>query len=86
MSELDLSEQVLYGKDLRGQNLYGAKVSLKCDTFDGVLIDNQQLALLLLLIQLAEIDHQYQQRLRDLARDIVGEEHYRVLLRYMLVA
>ena len=82
----DLTEQILFGSDFRGSNLYGAKISLKCETFDGAKFDSESVAKLLLMISLADIDPKWQVGLRDLVRRVTGEQFFAALQRYLQIA
>ena len=86
LRHMDLSEKILFGTDLRGANLYGTKISLKCESFDGAKLDNTQVAKLLLMIQLADIDPKYQVGLRDLVRRVTGDKHFAALNKWMKLA
>lgn len=77
----DLSGKVLFETDLRNAKLYGAKISLACETFDGVKLDDSQVALLLIMISKAEMDPVYQEGLRRLVYQAMGEYRYSALLR-----
>lgn len=68
----DLSDHVLYRTNLTGANLYGAKITLSCDSFDGVALDNQQVALLLGLLLLADVSDVAKAELRDAMISILG--------------
>jgi hypothetical protein len=82
----DFTNKILFGTNLRGSELYGAAISLKCDTFDGAKFDPSQVATLLLMISLADIDPKFQVGLRDLVRRVTGEKHFAALQRYLQVA
>lgn len=79
----DLTDKVLFETDLRGADLYGAKISLHCQTFDGVKLDNSQVAYLLMMLSKADIDPQYRDGIHKLTRAVAGERAYQVLLRLM---
>lgn len=83
LRHIDLSGKILFQTDLRGANLYNAKVSLKCETFDGVKLDNEQMAKLLLMISMADVDPKFQVGLRDLVRRVTGDAHFRALERWL---
>jgi hypothetical protein len=82
----DLTDQVLFGQDLTGKRLYGARISLKCDTFDGVKLDHQQVAMLLLMIAMADIDPAVVRALHTVVEVAVGSHEYSVLKRYLELA
>lgn len=82
----NLTSKILFGTDLRGANLYDARISLRCETFDGAKLDNTQVAKLLLMIQLADIDPKLQVGLRDLVRRVTGERHFEALQRWLRLA
>ena len=79
----DLTDKILFQTDLRGANLYGASISLKCETFDGTKLDDLQVAKLLLMIQLADINPKFQVGLRDLVRRVTGDKHFAALERWL---
>jgi len=83
---MDLSGKILFGTDLRGANLYDAKISLTCETFDGVKLDNTQFAKLLLMLQMADVDPKFQVGLRDLVRRVTGDTHFTALQRWLRLA
>jgi hypothetical protein len=71
----DLSNKVLFLTDLRGAKLYGAKVALECQQFHKVRLDNTQVATLLLMIALADIEPKYKQGLQQLVQSVVGDQY-----------
>jgi hypothetical protein len=75
----DFRDKVLFGTDLRGSKLYGASFSINCATWDGVKLDNDQVAWLLLLISKA--DTPWSGKIRTLARDVVGLTRFRLIER-----
>lgn len=83
LRHFDLSDKVLFQADLRGAKLYGAKVSIKCAQFDGVRLDQDQVAQLLLLIQSADIDPKFQVGLRDLVKRVIGEARFKAIYRWL---
>lgn len=86
LATVDLSDQVLFGVDLQGKQLYGVKVRMICDTFDGVKLDNRQIALLLLMIGLTDSDPRWKAGVHQLVKAVIGEREYRVLVRYLQLA
>lgn len=82
----DLTNKILFGANLRGSELYGASISLKCPTFDGTKLDETQVATLLLMISLADINPKFQVGLRDLVRRVTGDKHFALLQRYLQIA
>lgn len=82
----DLTGQTLFGVDLSGKRLYGAKIALKCDTFDGVKLDRQQVAMLLLMIAMADIDPAMARSIHTVVEATVGSKEYAVLKRYLEIA
>lgn len=70
----DLTGHVLYRTQLTGSNLYGAKITLSCDTFDGVVLDNQQVALLLGLLLMADIGDAAKADIRGAMTNILGSK------------
>lgn len=79
----DLRGKVLFQADLRGANLYNTGVSLRCQTFDGVKLDDQQFAQLLLMLQTADVNPKFQVGVRDLVKRVVGEDRYKALYRWL---
>lgn len=80
----DLTSRTLFGVDLRGKKLYGATISLKCETFDGVKVDEYQLAMLLLMISQADMPTTaWRDGLRALVESEIGEQQLRTLERYL---
>lgn len=75
----DFTGKVLFGTDLRGAKLYGAMFSAQCANWEGLKLDNDQVAWLLLLI--SKIDAPHTRSLRALARDVVGVERFRQIER-----
>lgn len=79
----NLVDKILFGTDLRGADLYDARIALKCQTFDGCKLDDEQVAKLLLMIQLADINPKWQVGLRDLVRRVTGEKYFAKLARWL---
>lgn len=86
LANVDLTDQVLFGADLQGKQLYGVKIRLTCDTFDGVKLDNRQVALLLLMMGLTDTDPRWKRGLHQLVLSVIGEREYRILTRYIQLA
>jgi uncharacterized protein YjbI with pentapeptide repeats len=82
----DLSHKVLFQTDLRGARLYGAKVSIECQTFDAVQLDDEQVASLLFMLSLADIDERWKVGMTDMIRAIAGEKMATTLQRYLKLA
>lgn len=85
LRHVDLRGKVLFQADLRGANLYDTGVSLRCQTFDSVKLDDTQVCQLLLMIQSADINPKLQVRLRDTVRAILGEDKYKVMTRWLKI-
>jgi hypothetical protein len=83
LRHVDLRGKVLFQADLRGANLYNTGISLRCQTFDGVTLDNDQVAQLLLMLQTADIDPKAQVGMRDLVKRLVGEAKYKALFKWL---
>lgn len=81
----DLRGKVLFQTNLRGANLYGAHITLNCDTFDAVALDSRQVATLLRLIALADIGPQWKQGILALTESIVGKAQNEAIARYLQV-
>lgn len=86
LRHIDLADKILFGTDLRGADLYDARITLKCETFDGVKLDDTQVAKLLLMFQLADINPKFQVGLRDLVRRVTGDRHFTALQRWLRLA
>ncbi len=83
LRHVDLRGKVLFQADLRGANLFNTGFSMRCQTFDGVKLDPQQVAQLLLMIQTADIDPKYQVGIRDLVKRVIGEDKYKALYKWL---
>jgi hypothetical protein len=81
----DFSGQVMYGKDLRDHALYGAIISLTCEQFDGVKLTDEQVALFVLMISEAQFSKSFQEGLRRVVKESLGDHPYEVLCRYLKV-
>ena len=68
----NLSRQTLYGVDLRGQSLRGAIISVDCATFDGLQLDDRQVAELLMLISTSDISPAWREGIEALVTSVVG--------------
>ena len=64
----DFTNKVLFQTDLRGARLRGAHFTLDCATFDGLKLDDRQVALFLLLLMKAEIDPAWRPSLLEVVR------------------
>lgn len=83
---VDLSGRILFGEDFSGADLRGVKISLSCHQFDGATFDQDQVALFLLLLTLANIDPVYKQRVHEMIIEVIGEPRLRTLERYLQLA
>lgn len=81
----DFSGHVMFGADLRGANLRGAKVSLDCATFDGVQLDDNQVAMLLMMFSQAQVNQRWVDGLRELVGSIAGADRLRAIERLIRV-
>lgn len=81
----DFTNHVLFGTDLRGARLYGLKIALKCQSFDGVKLDSEQVGLLLLMISLADIDPDIVEALRALVKEHIGAQALDTMSRYLQI-
>jgi hypothetical protein len=81
----DMTEQTLFETDLRGSKLYGIQVSMTCETWDGVKISQDQMAMLLLMISQADVEPRggWRDGLQQLVEREVGEHEFRTLKRYL---
>lgn len=79
----DWRGRILWGVDVRGANLWGLGVSINCGTFDHVILDDRQVALLLRLIALAEIDPRWVDGLQTLVRTVAGRKQDASISRYL---
>lgn len=82
----DLSDRVLYNTDLRECQLYGSKVSLTCDTFDQVWLDDVQFASLLLMASKAHVSPAWRPGLEALVTQVLGDRVFRHLQAYVRMA
>lgn len=80
---VDFSGEPLFQTDLRGASLHQAVISLDCATFSGVKLDDQQVALFLLMLSSADIDVKWKASLVQLVREQVGDSQLDVLQRYL---
>jgi hypothetical protein len=81
----DLTKKVLFKTNLRGAKLYGAEISVRCETFDGVELDDDQVSLLLLMLAEADIDPAWEEGLRSLVKSVVGDQKSQAIGRYLKV-
>lgn len=81
----NLAGKVLFGADLRGARLNGTRVSLECSTFDGAKFDDQQVAMLLMMVSMADINQEWIDGLRDLVKRVAGEPKFEALERYLQI-
>lgn len=64
----DLTDQVFYRSILHGAQLYDARISLNCATFDGARIDADQVALFLRLLLMTDMPGPWRDELWSLLR------------------
>ena len=76
---------MLFGTDLRGCRLQGAKLTLDCATFEGLKLDDDQVAMLLILIAKADIDARWSVSLQELVEQIVGTDRSSAIARIVRV-
>lgn len=82
----DFTGKSLFGTELSGAQLYGAKIDIACHTFDGLKIDDTQIATLLLMFGMADIDASWKSALEHIVRIRVGDDRLSVLRRYLQLA
>lgn len=70
----DFTNKVLFQTDLRGARLRGAHFTLDCATFDGLKLDDRQVALFLLLLMKADIDPAWSTLLLEVVRQRLPSE------------
>lgn len=85
LREFDARGKVLYACDVRGAALYGVGVSLNCDTFDGLKLDDDQVAMLLRVFMLADINPAWRDGVQALVISIIGAERNKLLSRYLQI-
>lgn len=85
LRRFDFRDKILFRADLREANLHGASITIDCQTFDGVKLDNYQVATLVMMLAQADIDPRVQHELLDTARVAVGENDFHVLQRVLRV-
>lgn len=79
----DVRGKVLCGCDVRGANLYGIGVSINCDTFSDLKLDDQQVATLLRVIAQADINPHWRDGIRTLVIAVIGPKRNDLLTRYL---
>ena len=67
----DFTQSALFGTDLRGSQLHGCAISIDCATFEGVKLDDRQVAMFLLLLAQADTPHAF--LLQQTAQRICGD-------------
>jgi len=82
----DLTHRVLFGADLRGSRLFGCDITIACDTFNGVMLDDTQVGSLLLLISQADISDEYVVAIQQAVRHVLGDHAYAALMRMLSIA
>jgi len=80
---VDLTDKVLFQTDLRGARLRGAHFTLDCATFDGLKLDDRQVALFLLLLMKADIDPAWQPTLLDAVRQRLSPDTLEAYQQYL---
>jgi hypothetical protein len=81
----DLSARVLFGTDLRGCQLKGVKVSVDCRTFDGVKLDDIQVAMLLKLFAQADIAPEWIAGIHELVERVTSHDRAKAIDRLLKV-
>lgn len=81
----DLTNKILFQTDLRGAQLYNARISLTCSTFDGLRLDSEQVAVLLKLIALADVDERWIVGINSLVASVTSPAKLRVIDRYLQI-
>ena len=81
----NLAGKVLFGTDLRGAQLTGLRISLECATFDGVKLDDTQVAMLLLMVSLADVNPEWVDGLRGLVKHVTGDKQFLALERFLRI-
>lgn len=77
--------KVLFGTDLRHAKLKGLRISLECATFDGVKLDDLQMATLLMMVSLADVNPDWVDGVRELVKRVTGTSQFEALERYLRV-
>lgn len=85
LRDKDFTGYVLNGTDLRGAQLYGASISLTCDTFDGVLLDDEQVATFLLMLRLSGSNLKWKSAIYNAVESVVGAPKARAITRLLKV-
>jgi len=80
---VDLTNKVLFQTDLRGARLRGAHFTLDCATFDGLKLDDRQVALFLLLLMKADIDPAWLPPLLEIVRQHISPHELDVYQQYL---
>lgn len=83
LRNLDLRDKVLYRTDVRGAQLYNVGISVSCDTFDGLVLDDQQVGLFLKLIARSDIAQEWKAGLEALVQKVLGQRKSALLGRYL---
>jgi uncharacterized protein YjbI with pentapeptide repeats len=81
----DFRNKILFGVDLRDSRLYGSSITLECQTFDGVKLDNRQVAMLLMMLAQADIDPNLKSELLKAAEFSIGSDAFQVLQRVLRI-
>ena len=79
----DFTDKVLFQTDLRGARLRGAHFTLDCATFDGVKLDDRQVALFLLLLLKADIDPAWSEPLLAAVRQRLAPDVLETFQQYL---
>lgn len=80
---LDFTNKVLFQTDLRGARLRGAHFTLDCATFDGLKLDDRQVALFLLLLMKADIDPAWPPTLLEVVRQRLPPDELEAYQQYL---
>ena len=82
----DLTHQTLLGTDLRECRLFGVDITLNCATFDGLLLDDETVALLLGMVSLASLSDGWSHGLLALIERQLGPDRFHAVQRYLAIA
>lgn len=80
---MDLTQKVLFQTDLRGARLRGAHFTLDCATFDGLKLDDRQVALFLLLLMKADIDPAWPPAVLEIVRQRLPPDELEAYQQYL---
>lgn len=82
----DFTGKVMYGMDLRGQDLHRSTISLDCATFDGLHLDDMQVCLLVAMVCKARFSPDLRNGLDAVLQSHLGQARYSALSRFMDLA